>query len=46
MEFQVIFLYSLFFINRDKFLEEKRSSLKKKTLALLTFFFLYIAEIN
>ena len=44
MEFQVIFLCSLFFINRNKLLEEKSSSFKKETLAQLTLFFFLMLQ--
>lgn len=46
MEFQVIFLCSLFFINRNKLLEEKSSSFKKETLAQLTLFFLMLQRLT
>ena len=46
MEFQVIFLSSLFFVNGNKLVEEKSSSFKKETLAQLTFFFLMLQRLT
>ena len=46
MEFQVIFLSSLFFVNGNKLVEDKSSSFKKETLAQLTFFFLMLQRLT